>query len=54
MVLSFLTQLAMPGGFKGDKDSTEESDPENTHTSRAKKRKIEIRLADRKKTDSKG
>lgn len=51
MVLSFLTQLAMPG--KELEDSTEESDLQNTHISRAK-HKIEMRLADRKKIDSQG
>ncbi|KAF8800283.1 DNA topoisomerase IV, alpha subunit [Phlegmacium glaucopus] len=44
----------MPGGFKENKDSTEESDLENAHTSRAKRPKIEIRLADRKKIDNHG
>ena len=53
MVLSFLTQLAIPGGFEENKDSAEESDLENTHISRSKY-KIEIRLADRKKVDSQG
>ena len=53
MVLSFLTQLAMPRGLKGTKDSTEESDLENAHTSKAKHR-IEMRLADRKKINGQG
>ena len=53
MVLSFLTQLAMPGGLKGTKESTGESDLENTHISRAK-HKIEMRLADRTKIGSQG
>jgi hypothetical protein len=53
MVLSFLTQLAMPGGGTGTKESTGESDPENTHILRAK-HKIEMRLADRTKIDSQG
>ena len=54
MVLSFLTQLAMPGGLKETKESTGESDLEkNTHISRAKY-KIEMRLADRTKIDSQG
>jgi hypothetical protein len=52
MVLSFLTQLAIPGGFEENKD-TEESDLENAHILRTKY-KIEIRLADRKKIDSQG
>ena len=51
MVLSFLTQLAMPGG--GAKESTEESDIESTHILRAK-HKIEMHLADRTKMDSQG
>ena len=50
MVLSFLTQLAMPGGLK---ESTAESDVEKTHIPRAKY-KIEMRLADRTKLDSQG
>jgi hypothetical protein len=50
MVLSFLTQLAIPGGTK---ESTGESDIENTHIIRAK-HKIEMRLADRTKIDSQG
>ena len=53
MVLSFLTQLAMPGGLKGAKESTGESDHENAHRSRVKY-KIEMRLADRTKIDSQG
>ena len=53
MVLSFLTQLAMPGGLKGVEDSTEDSDLETTHKSRVK-HKIEMRLADRRKIDTKG
>jgi hypothetical protein len=53
MVLSFLTQLAMPGGLKGTKESTGESDHENAHRLRAK-HKIEMRLADRTKIDSQG
>jgi hypothetical protein len=53
MVLSFLTQLAMPERLKGTKESTGESELENTHTSRAK-HKIEMRLADRTKIDSQG
>lgn len=51
MVLSFLTQLAMPGGET--KESTGESDLENAHILRAK-HKIEMRLADRTKIDSQG
>ena len=51
MVLSFLTQLAMPGG--GGRESTGESDLENMHMLRAK-HKIEMRLADRTKIDSQG
>lgn len=51
MVLSFLTQLAMPGG--GAKESTEESDIESTHILRAK-HKIEMRLIDRTKIDCQG
>jgi hypothetical protein len=50
MVLSFLTQLAM---LKGVKDSTEDSDLENTHITTAK-HKIEMHLADRRKIDSQG
>lgn len=53
MVLSFLTQLAMPGGLKETKESTGESDLEHTHITRAKP-KIEMRLADRTKIDSQG
>lgn len=53
MVLSFLTQLAMPGGFKRAQGSTDESDLENTHISGAKP-KIELHLADRRKIDSQG
>lgn len=51
MVLSFLTQLAMPGG--GTKESTQESDIESTHILRAK-HKIEMRLIDRTKIDNQG
>ena len=51
MVLSFLTQLALPGGLKGTESTG--SDLENTHISRAK-HKIEMRLADRTKVDNQG
>ena len=53
MVLSFLTQLAIPGGLKATNESTGESEPEKTHISRAK-HKIEMRLTDRTKIDSQG
>lgn len=52
MVLSFLTQLAFPGGLKTEDGSSVQSDDESKKVPSRADYKVEIRLTDRKKEDT--